>query len=167
MILGCVDVDYRADGSAVAACLVFGSWNDVEPAEEHTVRLRAVEPYVPGAFFRRELPCVLAAIDRAACRFDVVLVDAYVTLDAAGTPGLGAHLHTALGGASAVVGVAKTRFARATTALPVTRGTSKSPLWVSAIGIEPAEAADRVRAMHGPFRVPTLLRRVDRLAREA
>jgi deoxyribonuclease V len=167
VILGCVDVDYRADGSAVAACLVFGAWEDAASTAEHVARIPVVEPYEPGAFYRRELPCVLAVLEQTSTSFDVLIVDAYVTLDATGTPGLGAHLHAALGGTPAVVGVAKTRFAKATTALPVTRGTSAQPLWITAIGVDPEEAADRIRAMHGPHRVPTLLRRVDQLARDA
>ncbi|EPX63712.1 hypothetical protein D187_006121 [Cystobacter fuscus DSM 2262] len=32
-------------------------------------------------------------------------------------------------------------------------------------GMEPAVAAERVRTMHGPYRVPTLLKDVDRLSR--
>ncbi len=166
-IFGCVDVDYREDGSASAASLAFSSWADAAPDSEQTARVDRVEPYVPGAFFHRELPCILAVIRASRLRFDVVIVDAYVVLDGDGTPGLGAHLHAALGGETSVVGVAKTRFARATTAIAVTRGRSASPLWVTAIGIHPLEAADGVRAMHGPHRVPTLLRRVDRLARDA
>lgn len=47
------------------------------------------------------------------------------------------------------------------------RGTSTSPLFVTAVGIDPQVAADRVRDMHGPFRIPTLVKRADSLARGA
>ena len=77
--------------------------------------------------------------------------------------GLGAHLHASHG--VTVVGVAKTRFASATDAVSVCRGGSRSPLYVSAAGMAPAEAAKLVAAMHGPYRVPTLLKAVDALAR--
>ncbi|MBI4952301.1 MAG: endonuclease V [Myxococcales bacterium] len=167
-MLACVDVDYRPDGSAVAACLLFGAWSDARPVEEHVERITAnVAPYEPGELFRRELPCILKVLALVAVPLEVVVVDAYVTLDPAGRPGLGAHLHDALGHHVAGVGVAKTRYAAATMALPVYRGASRAPLWVTAVGIEPAVAAEHVRAMHGGHRIPTLLREVDRLARTA
>jgi deoxyribonuclease V len=37
---------------------------------------------------------------------------------------------------------------------------------VTAVGIDLAEAARRLGEMHGPYRIPTLLKRVDRLCRE-
>jgi deoxyribonuclease V len=40
-------------------------------------------------------------------------------------------------------------------------------LFVSAVGIGVDEAAKAVRAMHGPHRMPTLLKLVDRAARDA
>jgi deoxyribonuclease V len=60
--------------------------------------------------------------------------------------------------------VAKTRFEGAP-AIEVCRGRSTSPLFVTAVGVAPEEVAERVRSMHGAHRVPTLLKRVDRLAR--
>ncbi|MFO0613550.1 MAG: endonuclease V [Polyangiaceae bacterium] len=165
-MLACVDVDYRDDGSAVAACVGFDEWTSDRPANEWIARLDRVEPYVPGALYRRELPCLLAVLARAGRPFDAVVVDAYVTLDDRGAPGLGAHLHAALGGATPVVGVAGTPFATAR-AIPVLRGTGKQPLWVTTLGVDAAITAERVRAMHGAARIPTLLRAVDRLARTA
>jgi len=49
----------------------------------------------------------------------------------------------------------------------VRRGESGSPLFVTAVGIDVALAAQEVRRMHGPYRVPTLLRAVDQLARQS
>jgi deoxyribonuclease V len=67
-----------------------------------------------------------------------------------------------------VVGVAKTRFAGAGgSAVPICRGGSRSPLYITAAGADAIDAAGWVAAMHGPHRVPTLLKRVDRLARTA
>jgi deoxyribonuclease V len=71
-------------------------------------------------------------------------------------------LHAAVGGV--VVGVAKTRYLSAP-AVPVLRGSSRSPLFVTAAGVEPEVAAGWIESMHGPYRVPTLLRQVDTLAR--
>lgn len=63
-----------------------------------------------------------------------------------------------------VVGVAKTPFHSAA-AVEIIRGTSQSPLYVTAVGMDAAEAAQRIEGMAGQFRIPTLLRRVDQLAR--
>ena len=91
-----------------------------------------------------------------------VVVDGYVTLDEHGTPGLGGHLHAALGERVAVIGVAKTSFRGSGFATPVLRGTSARPLWVTAMGTAVEPAARRVAAMHGEHRIPTLLGLVDR-----
>ncbi len=116
--------------------------------------------YEPGAFYRRELPCLLEVLARGPCP-NVIVVDGYVWLGD-GKPGLGGHLHAAMGGI--VVGVAKTQYLSAP-AVPVLRGTSRSPLFVTAAGVEPEVAASWIEDMHGPYRVPTLLRQVDALAR--
>ena len=146
----------------MAAGVWFRGW--AADAPEHTAA--AVVPdaadYAPGEFARRELPGLLAVLALGPAP-DVVLVDGFVWLGP-GRPGLGAKLFAALGG-PAVVGVAKTRFSGAD-AVEVVRNRAK-PLLVTAAGLDPHEAAAGVRGMHGPFRVPTLLRVVDRLARTA
>jgi deoxyribonuclease V len=80
------------------------------------------------------------------------VIDGYIWLDRAGRRGLGAHLHEALGGRVAVVGVAKTAFSGAP-AIPVMRGASKTPLFVSAEGMASEEAAGHITRMHGKFRI--------------
>lgn len=102
---------------------------------------------------------------REAAPARAVIIDGYVWLGA-GRSGLGAHLYDALGQRIAVVGVAKRRFHGAGDAVPVLRGTSQVPLFVTAVGIDLAEAAEGVRRMHGAHRIPTLLKRVDRLSRD-
>jgi len=64
-----------------------------------------------------------------------------------------------------VIGVAKSRFRTATHAVPVVRGTSARPLFVTAAGMPAADAADLVRHMAGRYRLPGALRRADVLAR--
>jgi deoxyribonuclease V len=64
-----------------------------------------------------------------------------------------------------VIGVAKTAFHGSDFAARVLRGASRNPLFVTARGVPVNDAARWVEAMHGPHRVPTLLARVDRLAR--
>jgi deoxyribonuclease V len=159
-VLCCLDVDYQPTG-VTTACVGFEDWIDDVGAIELVMRSRgAAAAYQPGAFFERELPYLRAALERMPA-MEAILVDAYVWL-APDRPGLGKHLHDATG--VAIVGVAKTHFA-GSDAIEVVRGTSARPLYVTAIGVAPAVAADRVRAMHGDHRIPTLIRRVDALAR--
>jgi deoxyribonuclease V len=165
-MLACVDVDYR-DHEAVVACVLFRAWTDAASAAEEVERLAQVEPYQPGQFYRRELPCLLAVLRKVPAPPEAVVVDGYVWLADETAPGLGGHLYAALGRAVPVIGVAKTRFAGAVLARPVVRGISRRPLWVTAAGIDPDAAARHVVAMHGPFRIPTLLKRVDQLCRGA
>lgn len=164
-VLACVDADYRGD-LVVAACLVFEAWDAAEPVREVVASMPATASYVPGELYRRELPGLAAALGRVDEPLEVVIVDGYVWL-ASGRPGLGWHVYEALGRRAAVVGVAKTPFAGNDAAIEVLRGASARPLYVTAVGLDAREAAARVRRMHGAHRMPTLLRRVDRLCRSA
>jgi deoxyribonuclease V len=160
------DVDYRAD-ETVTACVGFDRWTDVEPKREHVHRSRGpVAEYVPGRFFERELPHIRAALEGFGRLPKVIVVDGHVWL-AGNDPGLGVHLHAALDGRAAVVGVAKRPFHAATRAIDVLRGESAQALSVTAIGMDVAAAAEHVRSMHGAHRIPTLLKRTDRLCRDA
>ena len=64
-----------------------------------------------------------------------------------------------------VIGVAKSRFRTATHAVPVVRGSSGRPLFVTAAGMPAADAADLVRRMADGYGLPDVLRRADTLAR--
>lgn len=57
--------------------------------------------------------------------------------------------------------MAKTRYPGATLALELQRGISRAPLYITAAGMDVTEAAQHIAEMHGPYRIPTLLKRVD------
>lgn len=164
-MIACLDVDYR-DPGAVAAGLWFSHWSDRAGAAEVVLPIARVEPYQPGQFYRRELPCLLAVL-RAGPPVEIVLVDGYVWLGGEEHPGLGAHLYRALDQNTAVIGVAKTSYREAGpgSCQEIRRGGSQAPLYITAAGIDLAAAADHVLRMHGPHRIPTLLKRVDQLCR--
>jgi deoxyribonuclease V len=167
MVKACVDVDYRGD-DAVAACVLFRNWADPAPAGQIVRLVRGVQAYVPGEFYRRELPCLLAVLAEVPEPVELVVIDGYVWLADEGRPGLGAHLFEALGCGVPVVGVAKTRFAGARLAVPLTRGEGVTrPLFITAAGMDVGEAALAVGRMHGPYRLPTLIKAVDTLCRGA
>jgi deoxyribonuclease V len=163
-MIACVDVDYRAD-HAVAACVLFRDWLDADASDQWTRRIAPVAPYLPGEFYRRELPCLLAVLEPRLPEIQTVIVDGYVWLRDEHTPGLGAHLYEALGRRVPVIGVAKTCFQSAGAAKAVVRGCSKRPLFVTAAGVDIITAAACVRRMHGGNRIPTMLRRVDQCCR--
>jgi deoxyribonuclease V len=164
-----IDVHYR-DPEATAAGVLFRDWTDALPAREITTLVSNVQPYQSGAFYRRELPCILQVLALVAEPLETIVVDGYVWLsdpaDSAGAkPGLGAHFYEALKHTTPIIGVAKTPM-RGAVPLEVFRGTAATkPLYVTAAGVTAAEAADRIRRMHGSSRIPDLLRRVDELSR--
>ena len=121
-----------------------------------------VEPYKPGRFYLREFPPLRAVLEGLA-EMVLLIIDGYVDLDPDGRPGLGARARDEYG--VPVIGVAKSAFRPATHAIPVLRGTSARPLYVTAAGMLRADAADLVRHMAGQHRLPDALRRVDSLAR--
>jgi deoxyribonuclease V len=164
-MLACVDVDYRGQ-DAIAACVMFQTWLDQLPSDERVAHLTNIAPYEPGQFYRRELPCLLTVLQGVVDQLETIVVDGYVWLQDEQTPGLGAHLYHALAIPIPIIGVAKTRFKAAGVAIAVERGTSQNPLYVTAIGMELNLAAQAIRSMHGLHRIPTLLKRVDRLCRD-
>ncbi len=163
-MIAAVDVDYR-DTEALAACVLFRDWTDAVSAAEVTERIAQVAEYQPGQFYKRELPCLLAVLKKVPTPLDVIVVDGYVWLGTETRPGLGAHLYEALGRTIPVIGVAKTRFQSATLARPLRRGDSQRPLFITAVGMDVADARRLIASMHGPHRIPTLLKAVDQLCR--
>lgn len=160
----CVDVDYRTDG-AVAACVGFRAWSQDTPSLElRQVSSSPPAEYESGQFYRRELPYLMQLLGALAEPPELVIVDGFVWLDG-GRPGLGAHLHAALGGGCPVIGVAKRAFHGAAQVVEILRGDSQVPLYVSSVGQPLEAAAEQVRNMHGAYRLPTLLKRADSLAR--
>ena len=108
---------------------------------------------------------MLSVIEKLPGRPDAIMIDGYVWLGQESYPGLGAYLYEALGRTSAVIGVAKTRFKEGPVVRGIRRGASVRPLYVTAAGKDSSEAAERVVQMHGKYRIPTLLKKVDRLCR--
>jgi deoxyribonuclease V len=165
MLIGVVDVHYAGDG-ATAACVMLEAWDAETAVLESTADIERVLPYESGNFYRRELPCITTVLGRLARVPDIVVIDGYVWLGEESRPGLGAHLHEALGGEVAIVGVAKSFYPFGEKVTEVRRGQSQRPLYVSAVGVDLSAAGDWVRTMHGENRIPTALHRADRLCRQ-
>src|SRR4051812_22882162 len=159
------DVHYPPSGGARAAVVLCRDPRFESVVEERVAELEEVADYQPGRFYLRELPALRAVLDGVG-GLSLLIVDGYVDLEPGGRrPGLGAHCHQEF--AVPVIGVAKTRFQPATHAVEVHRGGALRPLYVTAVGVNVAEAAELVAGMSGPFRLPDAVKRVDRLARGA
>ena len=163
LMIAAFDVYYPGDGWASAAAVLFSDYGDAEPAAARTVLLPGAEEYVPGQFYKRELPCLLSLIQQMSRVPDEMVIDGYVTLG--NKPGLGKHLFDIFNGRIPVIGVAKSKF-KGSLGTEFFRGRSIRPLYITSAGVERKEACEKIRMMHGAYRIPTLLKRVDLLARE-
>jgi deoxyribonuclease V len=161
-VCAATDVHYLRTGAARAAAVLAADATFTHVLTERTAVVHQVAPYQPGEFYLRELPPLRAVLHEVS-GLGLLIVDGYADLDPGGRPGLGAHAHAAFG--IPVIGVAKSRFRTATHAVPVVRGSSARPLFVTAAGMPAADAADLVRHMAGRHRLPDALRRADTLAR--
>jgi deoxyribonuclease V len=123
MIIAAFDVHYLENGRASAAAVLFHDYRDPELAAEYTLSLPSAADYIPGQFYRRELPCILALIEQFEENPHEMMVDGYVTLG--DRPGLGLHLFESFQGKIPVIGVAKSPFRRSA-AIPVLRGRSRA-----------------------------------------
>ena len=162
MILAAFDVHYLKDRRASAAAVLFSDYSNTEPAAVYTQVLSGAADYIPGEFYRRELPGILALLKKFDQAPDEMVVDGYVMLG--NRPGLGQRLFTAFNGKIPVIGVAKSKF-KGSSGVEVFRGGSLCPLYVTAAGMDETTASEKIRRMHGAYRLPTLLKEVDRLAR--
>ncbi|MEM9594706.1 MAG: endonuclease V [Acidobacteriota bacterium] len=163
----CLDVHYW-NSSARGACILIQDWKSSAPVAEFLEHFEGIEPYVPGQFYRRESPCLLALLKAAQQRHEgisAVVVDAFVWLGDYTKPGLGGYLFAALGQETPVIGVAKNWRSDAYPSAKVYRGENKRPLFISAAGMNLEEARDAVESMAGVFRMPMILKRVDQLCR--
>src|SRR5262249_25621723 len=138
------DVQYLASGGAQAAAVIAADATFSRLLGDRVELVPYVEPYRPGQFYLRELPPLRAALDGLA-KMTRLVVDGYAGPAPDGRPGLGAHACAEFG--VPVIGVAKSAFRTATHAIPVLRGTSARPLYVTAAGMPRTEAADIVRRM--------------------
>jgi len=158
-----VDVYYPRSGGARAAVVLASDATFATVVSTATTFIPTTVPYESGEFYRRELPAMSAVLD-GITNIDLLVIDGYVDLDPAGRPGLGTYAHKEFD--TPVIGVAKSHFRTATHAIPVMRGLSRRPLFVTAVGIPLPDAAQLVGEMAGDHRIPDALRLVDNLTRQ-
>lgn len=147
---------------AAAAC---DEWDAAEATKTYVLRIAQVDKPVRGELDLRAIPCVMQLLREHSLSPEILLLDGFVLLDSNETPGLGQHLHQALGGRVPVIGVSRKGLPGLTAQFEVLREDEAPPLWVTCAGIDIGAAKARLRAMHGRKRVPTLLKLVARLAK--
>jgi deoxyribonuclease V len=156
------------DGAqANAAAVAFDAWDAAEATQTCVSRITQVEKAPRGELDLRELPCVMQLLREHNLEPELILLDGFVHLDADETPGLGQHLYQALGGKVPIVGASKKRLPGLPAQFEVMREDEAPPLLVTCAGIDIGAAKARLRAMHGSKRVPTLMKLVARLAKNA
>ncbi|MEC3876198.1 endonuclease V [Chryseobacterium salviniae] len=158
---------YYFGDQAKTVCIAFERWDSETETKIFTEATAVAADYESGAFYKRELPCILNLLKSIELKDgDLIIVDGYVTLDNEGKIGLGGHLFEALKGKFPVIGIAKNGFnSPDDLRRAVYRGESNTPLFVTAIGADVDEITLQVKQMHGNFRIPTLLKKLDQLTR--
>jgi deoxyribonuclease V len=179
-----LDLAYdTASDRAVAAVVVLDA-RTLERLETATAAGRATFPYAPGVLAFREIPLLLAALDRLDRPPDLLVCDGHGIAHPRRL-GLASHLGVLLDRPS--IGVAKTPFVGASAALGVDRGATADidddgevvgralrtqhgvkPVYVS-VGhrISLDTACDTVLALAPRFRLPETTRQADAACREA
>ena len=163
-----IDVHYK-ENTAKAVGALIQNWDDAA-AVQHVIRyIDSVAEYEPGSFYKRELPCIMAVLNQIdLSTVTYIIVDGFVLLDDLGKPGLGAYVYESINHKVPVIGVAKSNFHQnLKNVIPVLRGESNNPLYVTAVGVELQQAADLIKSMYGEFRLPTVLKEMDRITKEA
>jgi deoxyribonuclease V len=159
---------YYFDQKAKTICLEFAEWNEDKNFKIHSEIIDNVEEYIPGEFYKRELPCILSLLKQIdLSTIEVIVVDGFVYLNDENKYGLGGYLYEKLNKEIPIIGVAKTNFASIEkNKKALFRGESKKPLYITSIGIDLDEAYKKVESMAGEYRFPTLLKELDRLSKE-
>lgn len=156
------------DDKAKTVAVQFEHWADEVPTRVYSEIITGIAAYESGSFYKRELPCIVSLLKQVdLTTIDIIIIDGFVVLDDEGALGLGGYLYEALDKQIPIIGVAKNNFAKIDTLkIPVLRGDSKKPLYITAKGISLQKAASYIQEMHGDYRFPTLLKEVDRIGRE-
>ncbi|HNW29466.1 MAG TPA: endonuclease V [Spirochaetota bacterium] len=159
---------YYHENKAKTVCFCFDAMGDDEPVTIYTDIAEGIEEYEPGSFLKRELPCIIRLLEKYnPAGIDLVLVDGFVVLDDDGKIGLGGHLYEYLGKKIPVIGVAKTNYPGVMTLKrEIYRGTSRNPLYITALGIDLDKAGGMIQGMGGRDRIPALLKKLDTMTRK-
>ncbi len=159
---------FYTENKAKTIAIAFDHWEDSNYINYVSEETEVSAVYIPGEFYKRELPCILKILEHFHLNsVEAIVIDGYVFLDDLGKYGLGGHLYENLNKTIPIIGVAKTNFAtNRLNQLELLRGESKNPLYISSIGIDMDKAKENISKMFGEYRIPKLLKELDRLTKE-
>lgn len=166
MMILALDVHYK-ETYAKAVGVLF-NWEDTKPQKVFSKNIAQVEEYISGQFYKRELPCILELLKQIDLeKVECIIVDGHVYVNNDKTLGLGGHLYHSLKEKFPVIGVAKNSFINTEkVSFPIYRGESTQSLFVSTIGTDIDEMSKRIQNMKGNYRIPTILKELDRITKE-
>lgn len=73
---------YYFDNKAKTVCLEFNNWNEDKNFKIHSEIIDNVSEYIPGEFYRRELPCIISLLNQIDLEnIEAIVVDGFVYLD--------------------------------------------------------------------------------------
>lgn len=156
MILS-IDVDYRND-YAVAVGIEFNDWNDKTPSNIYYSKCYEYGEYISGQFYKRELPCIKALINEHNLSPSLIIVNGYVYLED-NKPGLGYYVYDTYN--VPVIGIASKPYKNPIDKYIIYRGNSKTPIYISSVGMPIEEAKVKIRNMYGKYRMPYLIKLTD------
>lgn len=162
LIGACFDV-YYYNNHARASCMVFDIGEEII-ISEYIEEIEGIEEYISGQFYKRELPCILRVLEKVKENIDIIIIDGFIWVDG-NHNGLGAYLYEAINCKIPIIGVAKSYLKGSADYLEVYRGKSSNPLYVSSIGIDLIYAEGIIKSLKGNFRIPDILKKVDKLSR--
>ena len=158
-----IDTYYYKDRAKTVG-IVFNEWEDEVPEKVLISWLSSDKygPYIPGEFYKRELPCIMHLLEQVP---DIRLEQ---ELDKEHPDFRNNHPTDPMKiYGPAIIGVAKTSFKGCDSdhgIAKVYRGEAKNPLYVCTtwFNMSANEAAERIKSMHGNYRIPTLLKILDK-----
>lgn len=163
-----VDTYYYSDTLALTVGVLFNRWTDDEPAEIISSICTSFSSYIPGEFYKRELPCILDLLGKVDLdKIETIIVDGFLRLrfnDGTEKDGLGKKLFDYLNiPGLKIIGLAKSDFCRTDEiSASLLRGSAVNPLWVQGIGLPDSVAAGNIKMMSGESRIPRLLKILDK-----
>ena len=169
-----IDSYYYSDTNCYSVGVVFNYWNSKKPDYILESTVSEFAPYIPGQFYKRELPGILSIIHQVNLNeFDTIILDGFTNLIDSSLnplPGLGEKLDEELEITNrhglSIIGVAKSLFGKSDTiSLPLYRGQAKTPLWISVSSgsdIDLATAKNYIKSMYGNSKLPDILKFLDK-----
>lgn len=171
-----VDSYYYSESDCYTVGVVFDNWKSDTPKMTKSVHTRHFDNYIPGNFYKRELPGILDILKEFNINdIDTIIIDGYCWLndrEKGLVKGLGMYLNDALSVDYPdidIIGVGKTLYGKRSTSIynEIIRGKAKKPLFITDCRLTNNETAGmKIKSMTGKFRIPYMLKYLDDRTKE-